>query len=100
MVIRRIGVGSAAKVAGALYALMGLIAGVIFAAFGLVTSVLAMAAQSEEAFPAWVGVLFGGGAVIFLPILYGVFGVLIGALTAALYNFVAGFVGGLTLETE
>ena len=45
--------------------------------------------------------LFGGGAfLIALPILYGVIGVVAGALIAWLYNVVAGFTGGLELELE
>ena len=42
----------------------------------------------------------GVGAVIFLPLLYGVFGAIGGALTALFYNIIAGMVGGLQIETE
>jgi hypothetical protein len=44
--------------------------------------------------------MFGVGAIIILPILYGIFGALGGALTAVMYNVVAGMVGGLVVETE
>jgi hypothetical protein len=42
----------------------------------------------------------GVGAVVILPILYGVLGAIFGALTAAFYNLVAGISGGLSLEVE
>jgi hypothetical protein len=37
---------------------------------------------------------------VFLPIFYGVLGAIGGALTAVMYNVVAGMVGGLSIETE
>ena len=50
--------------------------------------------------PAGLGALFGVGAVIFLPICYGVLGLLAGALTAALYNLFAGMVGGVEMDLK
>lgn len=38
--------------------------------------------------------------VIFLPIMYGVIGFVAGAIGAAVYNLVAGFVGGIEIEVE
>jgi hypothetical protein len=98
MVIRQVGVGSAAKIVGALYALFGLIFGVLVALFALVGG--GMSGASDEALPGWIGGLFGIGAVIFLPIVYGVLGAVGGALTALFYNIIAGMVGGLQIETE
>lgn len=47
-----------------------------------------------------MGLLFGVGSVIFLPIFYGVLGFVFGLLTALLYNLVARFVGGIEVEVE
>jgi len=44
--------------------------------------------------------MFGVGAIIFLPIFYGVLGLVAGAIGAALYNLFAGMLGGIELETE
>jgi hypothetical protein len=99
MVIRKIGVGSAAKVFGTLYALWGFIFGAFFALFALVGSGLA-ATQSDDPMPAWAGAIFGVGAVVVLPIFYGILGAIFGALTAAFYNVVAGMAGGLRLDVE
>jgi len=98
MILRRVGVLSLGKVFGVLYALMGLIFGAIFALLSLVGAGIGAASSgSNEAF---LGAIFGVGAVIFLPIFYGVFGFLGGLLTAALYNLVARIMGGLELELE
>ena len=98
MVIRHIGVGSLARILGALYALWGFIFGIIVALVALAGA--GMSAASDSPMPGWLGGLFGVGAVIFLPICYGVLGALGGALTAVMYNVIAGVVGGLTIETE
>ena len=97
MVIRRVGVGSVAKVAGVLYALAGLIIGGIIALVALAGMGIGAAAADDHA-AAWMAPMFGVGAVIFLPIFYGVCGAVFGAIGAALYNLVAGMVGGLEVE--
>jgi hypothetical protein len=95
MVLKSVGVLSAAKVSGALMALMGLIFGGIMA---LISSVgIAINAQHNgPQFPAVLGI----GAIVFVPIFYGIFGFIMGAIYAALYNFIAAIVGGLELEFE
>ena len=97
MVIRRIGVGSLARILAALYAFWGFIFGAIMA---LVAMAGAGMTASDNPMSAWFGGLFGVGAIIFLPIIYGIFGAIGGALTAVMYNVVAGMVGGLSIETE
>jgi hypothetical protein len=98
MVIRQIGVGSLAKILAALYAFWGFIFGAILALAALVGA--GIGAANDSAMPVWFGGMFGVGAIIILPILYGIFGALGGALTAVMYNVVAGMVGGLVVETE
>lgn len=85
--LSRIAVGQTAKVAGLLYGLMGIILLPIFL------------------IPAFVGAEDGGfpaAFVLVLPILYGVFGYIFTAIGCALYNWVAGKVGGIefNLDTE
>lgn len=95
MVIRRVGVLSAAKLYAAISFAMGLIIGV-FVAIG---SMLGMSLADPDT-PALVGMMFGVGAVIFLPLFYGAMGFVFGAIGAALYNVFAGMVGGLEVETQ
>ena len=46
-------------------------------------------------------VLFmGGGAVIFLPIFYGIAGFIGGILSALVYNAVSGMAGGIQMKLE
>ena len=102
MRLNRIGIGSAAKLSGAMYGAMGLIFGVIFGLFSLFGLGLAsqFAAEGAEAPPAFLGPLFGVGAIILFPLLYGVMGLVIGAISAALYNLFARMVGGLEVEMQ
>jgi hypothetical protein len=98
-VIRRVGVFSWAKIAGLIYAMVGLIVGAIFALVSLFGVALGSAFASSSAdagrlLPA----LFGVGAVVFLPLLYGLLGFIGGLLAAGLFNLAAGMVGGLEIE--
>jgi hypothetical protein len=100
MVIKRIGVGSAAKVAAVLYACIGLFVGAMLALISLAGAGFMAEAQRNSDFPAFIGPLFGVGAIIFLPICYGILGLCIGAVVALIYNAAAGVTGGLELDTQ
>ena len=106
MVIRRFGVWSVARLAAVLYAGLGLIFGALFAAISLVGAGIASAIRQgagDTQFGSGGGAftaLFGVGAIIMFPILYGIIGLVFGALTAALYNLVAGVVGGVEVQLE
>jgi hypothetical protein len=95
MVIRRVRPLSAAKVAGMLYALMGLIIGAFISLFSLVGG-----AMMPKDAPGGFGILFGAAAIIVLPICYGIMGFIAAAISAALYNLVAGWVGGIELDVQ
>jgi hypothetical protein len=95
MIITRVGVASVARIYGAISASMGLIIGICFALASLVGA--GFADSSETAI---FGPMLGLGAVIALPIFYGVMGLIAGALGAVLYNVFAGMVGGVRLYTE
>ena len=89
--ITRLGVGQTAKVLGALYFLLGIVFAAIFGLFG---SMMPAAAMGDGAG------MFGRGFIIAMPFLYGVIGVIFGALVAWLYNLVATWTGGLELELD
>jgi hypothetical protein len=96
MQLRKIGVSSAAKVMGVLYAIIGLIAGVIIGCISLVSAGF-ISSQNPD-MPPWFGSLFGVGAIVIFPIMYGIMGLVFGAVVAAIYNGVAGMVGGIEVE--
>jgi hypothetical protein len=96
MVLKRVGVGSAAKISAALYAAMGFIVGAIFALISLLGA--SFSSMAGEDAPAFVGALFGVGAIVILPIFYGALGACVGAIGAGIYNLVAGAVGGLEVD--
>ena len=104
MTIRRVNVASAAKIGGTLYAILGLIFGVIVALISMAGAGFAAAAQNDPEMPrmmaSMIGAMFGVGAIVVLPIFYGVMGLIGGAVLAAIYNLVAGFAGGLVVDVE
>lgn len=85
--LSRFGVGQTAKVLGLLYGLMGL----IFLPFFLLGTMLSGAEDGP-----------GVGFALALPVLYGVVGFIFTAVGCALYNWIAGKVGGIevSLDTE
>ncbi|MEP6917994.1 MAG: hypothetical protein ABJC89_20270 [Acidobacteriota bacterium] len=95
MIVRRLGVWSVAKMYGTIAAAMGLLLGLLVACASLLGA--GLASQSTE-LPGGMAAAFGVGAVVILPLLYGVFGVIGGAIGAGLYNLFAGLVGGVELD--
>ncbi len=94
-IVKRVGVVSFGKVLGVLYALLGLIVGGLLSLLSLAG---AFAAQNRGQ---GVGALmFGAGAIIIVPIFYGLIGFIGGIIVAALYNVVASIAGGIELELD
>jgi len=98
MTITRVGPLSAAKVAGLLYVVIGLIAGALVSLFSMAGA--AIGAGSGNGDGAMFGALFGVGAIILLPIFYGFFGFVGTLLMAALFNVAAGMVGGIEVDAR
>jgi hypothetical protein len=83
--LTRFSVGQTAKVLGLVYALIG----VILVPLLLIAT---MASPEEER--------FGVGLALALPVLYGLFGFVFTAIGCALYNWIAGKVGGIEVSLE
>ena len=97
MVLKSIGVMSAAKIVAVMYAVMGLIGGLMFAA---ILSMMPFAMEGPEAPPSWLAPMFGVGSILIMPIVYGVIGFCVGAIGAVIYNGLAGVIGGVELRLE
>jgi hypothetical protein len=82
--IKRFSIGQSAKFLAVLYALFGL----IFTPFFLLVDMFAPEGTAG----------FGTMFALAMPIIYGVMGIVGGAIGAALYNLVAGWVGGIEVE--
>lgn len=93
--LKKIDVMSAAKIGGAIYGGIGLITGLFIFFTMLLIGSLARALASEAAS---FGFITGIVLAIVYPIMTAIMGFVFGAVTAWLYNIVAGFVGGLKLE--
>jgi hypothetical protein len=101
MVIKRIAPLSAAKIAGLIYALIGLPFALLVWVISLVG--LSYSGLSVSPFlPFAPGYVVAGGAaaVVILPLVYGAFCFVMTLLGAWLYNLVAGFVGGVGIEVQ
>lgn len=97
MVIRKIGALSLGKVMGIVYTLFGLLIGIVIAMaslFGLIARV----GNPGDASP--LALLFGMGAIIIIPVCYGVLGFVFGMIGALLYNVVAALTGGIELTVD
>jgi hypothetical protein len=97
MQLKRIGPLSLARLAAALYAVIGLCIGAIFALAAVVGAGIGAAAGDSSPL---LGLLFGVGAIVFLPLMYGVLGALAALLIAALYNALAARLGGVEVTLE
>jgi hypothetical protein len=96
-IVKSVGVMSVAKIMGMIYGCMGLIFAPFFLIIGLLGTVIgSMAGQSNNPLTGVFGVVFA----IFMPIVYGVMGFVIGAIGALLYNLFARWVGGFELQLE
>jgi hypothetical protein len=96
-IVKRIEPLSAMRVAGILYAALGLVLGAMFSLIFVTMSSFPIK-NGQAALPFPFRILFGGLAVVLLPIFYGVMGALMAGLGAALYNVVAKWVGGIEVE--
>ena len=92
-ILKSVGVLSAAKISGVLYAILGLFFAPMFLLMGFIGS---MAGQRPNPF----GAIGGVAMAVLFPIIYGVMGFVMGALGALFYNLIAKWLGGLQLEFQ
>lgn len=92
MVLIRIEPLSFAKIAGILYACIGVIVGLCMWMFSGIMS--GIGGAETDAFAA----MFGIGSLFIFPILYGVMGFILGFIGAWLYNIVAARIGGIEVD--
>jgi len=99
MRIKRIRIGSAARVVGFFFAVIGLI-------FGEVTAFLSsqlhinLPQLSDEIMGLPLHAVLGLASLVVSPLLYGLIGLFFGALLAMIYNLSAGWFGGIEVEYE
>jgi hypothetical protein len=100
--VKRIAPLQAGKMLGVLYTCLGL----IFLPFFMLAAAAgafaqhAQGAQGAATAPGAIvaGVMFGMG--LFMPVIYGVMGFILGIITAFIYNLVARWIGGIEVEVE
>jgi hypothetical protein len=100
--IKSVGVMSVAKVSGLIYGAIGLLIVPILLVIGLASSMAVKQAQQTTGanIPAAMGPVFAILMAIAAPIFYGLIGFVTGAISALIYNLIAGWVGGIEMELE
>lgn len=91
--LKRLDVVSVGMMLGIFYAILGLLIGGMFSLLALV----GVAAQGGDAM---AGLVTGFGAIIFMPLFYGVGGFIGGIIAAWLYNGCAALAGGIKFDLE
>ena len=84
---------------GVLYACMGLIFLPFFALADLAGAFAQHTQQAQDAL-GLPGALMAGIMFGFIPVIYGVMGFVFGIIMAAIYNLIAGWIGGTEVEVE
>jgi hypothetical protein len=98
-------VWSVARLYAGISGTFGLIAGIVV---GLMAMLGGMAgalgsnggARGAGLLAGGLGAMFGVGAIILLPVCYGLLGLVSGAVGAALYNLFAGVFGGVEVDVQ
>jgi hypothetical protein len=96
IVIKKLDVLSVAKIGGVFGIIIGFIAGLFIALFaGIFGAMGSMTGLPGAGFAAGAGFL----AIIIVPIFYGIFMFIWGAIIAFLYNIIASRTGGIVFES-
>ena len=98
--IKSVGVLSVAKVFGLVYGALGLLIVPIFLVVGLASSMAMKHAAAGANIPNSIGPIFAIFMAIAAPITYGLIGFVSGAISALIYNLIAGWVGGIEMELD
>ncbi|MBI5530192.1 MAG: hypothetical protein HY918_01695 [Candidatus Doudnabacteria bacterium] len=89
--IKRVNAISFGKILGTIYGVLGLVLGLIVTA--IITGNVFFTGNKNYA-----TIFFGFGAIVLIPLVYGLAGFVFGALLGWLYNIAAKRVGGLEIE--
>ncbi len=95
-VVRRVGVLSLGKMLGLVYGCIGLLIGGVLSLLSLV----GMGMSGNDSGAAIGSMIFGVGAIILVPLVYGILGFIGGLITGAVYNIVAAVAGGVEIELQ
>ncbi len=96
MILKKVGAMSCAKVTGVLYAVLGLIVGFFFSLISIFAAMFGSSGHDGAAF----GFLFGIGAVVLMPIFYGIIGFVGTLIAVSIFNVIVNYTGGIEMTFE
>lgn len=91
--LKKIDILSFTKTLAIIYAVFGLFLGVFMTLAFLATGLL----SSKDG---GLGIVFGLGGALFIPIFYGITGAFTGLVLAFAFNIVSGWTGGIEVEVD
>ena len=101
MTIRRFGVFSVAKMSAIIWFIFGLIVGVLYGLFFMIFgAALSSFAPEGQGMDATGSIVAGVFMMVVIPIIYGIMGLIAGAVGTLVYNILAGMIGGVKFEIE
>jgi hypothetical protein len=95
MVIKRVVPMSVAKIAGVVYAVVGLLFGAFMSLFAIGGAMFMPEGQGGV-----FGALLGVAAIVVLPVFYGALGFIGTFIGALIFNAAAGVTGGIEVEVQ
>lgn len=99
--IKKLGVLSVAKIYAVIMFVIMLLFSVPLGLFMIVMGLMGAGMAGRDGFAVGgTGVVVGILYMIGIPIIYGIFGFIFGAIGALIYNIFAGMVGGVEIEVE
>ncbi|HEX8337724.1 MAG TPA: hypothetical protein VF621_13400, partial [Pyrinomonadaceae bacterium] len=96
MVIKRFGILSATKITAVVWAGLGLAIGIPLGLLMIIVGAAVMSSSGRDGTVIGMGLFY----MIGLPIIYGVMGLIFGAIGALVYNLTAPTIGGLEFELD
>jgi putative exporter of polyketide antibiotics len=100
--LKKVGVLSLAKISAFIMAIIGLLLGCLYALMGVwmnkLISGMTPEMQAKAGIEPGMGMLFGPWAILILPIVYGIIGLISGLFGGWLYNIISSKIGGIKIE--
>lgn len=99
-VLRRLGIGSAAKVSALLHGILLFLIGLVYGGILIILSLVNFASGGVDLTSGGISLALSLLSLIGLPIGGLIYGALLGAVIAIIYDFIADFTGGIEIGID
>ncbi len=100
--VKKISILSVAKLQGLLGIFIGLSCGILYSVGGLIIDIMVSLnlISSSETPGLSIGTLLAFGALIAMPIIFGVSGYILGLIEGGLFNLISPLIGGVNIDLD